>query len=181
MREKFLDKAAIRILFDQIDERLDRESNITLLGATSLILLDIIDRGTMDIDIANSHDALSFKKIAAKLHCPVDIVTVSSTVDFANADLRVVYQGKRLKVSSVSEKELIKLKLERYRKQDPGDISAIIKKIGLSFEDYKTLALEASQDYVGNPKMFILSILMVAEDHYSPKQAEELNAILAKE
>lgn len=174
MKTKKLNKEGIISIFKLVDKKLKEPTKIVILGAASLLLLDIIQRSTADIDIANVLGAFIFQKISTKLGYLVDIVSVSSTVDFDSAEKYEVFQGKNLRVYSVNEKDLIKLKLERFRKQDPADINAIIKKTSLVYKDYKEIVTDAVKDYVGNPDIFILSILQVAEDHYTEEELIDL-------
>lgn len=162
---------------DVLLQKRKKEMVITILGGASIILQGIRERATADIDIVNQEDAISFQKICAKLGMPVDIVSVSSTVDFAHAPTVVVFSGKALKVESVTAEDLIKLKLERFRKQDPEDIYAIIQKIGLAYPRFKSIVQEMLIDFVGNARMLFLSALVVVERMY-PEQGEDFSALL---
>jgi len=162
------------ICVQKIDGQLTKRMEVIIMGGASLLVLDIIDRGTTDIDVAPRFDAKSFQKAAAKLKVPVDIVSICMTVDFDSQDFLTIFSGKYLHVNSLKEHDLIKSKLERYRKQDPTDIDKIIQKIKLSFDDFCTLASEAMKDYVGRIETFKLNILITAENHYTPEQVAQL-------
>lgn len=77
-----------------------------------------------------------------------------------------------LVVESITTEELIKLKLERFRKQDPEDIYAIIEKTSLSYEHYKAVVKEMLQYFVGNVRELILSALIVVEKMYADKKED---------
>lgn len=175
---KELTKQALKAALQKIDEDLttkkEKPLKIVLLGAASILMLDIRTRGTTDIDIAAVFDAQRFRKKAEKLGFRVDIVSVSTTVDFSETDTREVFRGKTLCALSVNEQDLLKLKLERFRKHDPDDIAAIIKKFNIDYVTFKNIALEAARDFVGEPKRFSLQILAAAERHYSEEQVQDL-------
>ena len=110
--------------FQKVDTFLNKQNQklrIIAIGGVSIILQGFRDRATLDIDIVNNQDAVRFQKICFKLGMDVDIITVASTVDFQNAPTIILFQGKRLTVDSVTPQDLVKLKLERFRKQDPED------------------------------------------------------------
>lgn len=180
---KTLTQEEILQIFQKVDQCLSDSSSpslqIVLLGASALIMHHVIERGTFDIDIAPVFDAQKFMDVARKFSVPVDIVSISTTVDFAHAPTGEIFKGKKLTVLSVGFKDMIKLKLERLRKQDPQDISALIKKGGIDFSTYKEIALEAMKDFVGNPKRFKLQILYVASDNFGEEKAQELEKELA--
>lgn len=179
---KILTKTDLEAAFRKIDEELKHQKEqplrIILWGAASLLMLEIRERSTVDIDLAPNADARRFQKIAGLFGYPADIVSVSSTVDFQNCPTLKVFGGKFLEVFSVNEWDLLKLKLERFRKQDPADIDAIIKKINLTYPDFKKLALEARADFIGNPRRFSLQILQVAADHFNGEEVQDLEKIL---
>lgn len=162
----------------QLDGLLTQKTEVVLLGAGALLMLNIRQRATMDIDIANVKDAVHFLGAAKKLGVQVDIVTVPTTVDFNHCPTRPVFEGQYLRVFSVTEGDLIKLKLERYRKQDPEDIDEIIRKTGFTYGAYRQIVSEALQNFVGNRKVFILSALLAGENHYTSAQVEGLRKAL---
>ena len=173
-----LKKPDIQQIFTAVDNELLSPAEITVIGGVSLIMLDIVERSTVDIDLANIGNVDAFKKIADRLGYLVDVVTISTTVDFHSPDKYKIFHGKNLAVFSVNERDLIKLKLERYRKQDPQDIDKIIQKIKMPFSEFRNLALEAVRDFVGHPRTFALSILMAAENHYSAGEVATLRKAL---
>jgi len=69
-------------------------------------------------------------------------------------------------VDSVTSEDLIKLKLERFRKQDPDDIYSIIDKTKLSYENFKNLVQEMLPYYIGNPRSVLLSASEIVERTY---------------
>ncbi len=156
-------------LFEKIDEELfkiSQKARVTVVGGLAIILQGHRDRVTLDIDIAPTADASLFIKICKKFQVPVDIVSISSTVDLVHAKKINQYRGKSLTVDSVGAEDLIKLKLERFYKQDPEDIFAIIDRTALPYEKFKTLVQEMLPDYIGNPRSVILSAQEVVERKY---------------
>lgn len=170
---KAITKKDALYFFQKIDgelENLGKRVQITVLGGLAIILQGFRDRSTLDIDIAPTSDAKTFSKICQKLKIPVDIITISSTVDFVHTETNRQFSGKFLMVNSVSSKDLIKLKLERFRKQDPEDIMAIIDKINLSYDSFQNLVKEMLADFIGDPRFLILS----AQDLIERKFPEHL-------
>jgi len=146
--------------------------NITVVGGLAIILQDIRDRATLDIDVAPTKDAAVFQELCNRLGVPVDIITVASTVDLVHTSTVNMYAGNFLSVNSVKAKDLIRLKLERFYKQDPEDIYAIIDKINLSYEAFKMLVCDMLIDFIGNPRNVLLSAFQVVEIKY-PDHARE--------
>jgi hypothetical protein len=164
----------LRILA-QIDALLvkkKRKISVTAIGGASIILQGIRDRSTADIDIANVGDAAAFRQACSGKGIPVDIVTISSTVDFLHAPKVVLFRGKALVVNSVTPEELIKLKLERFYKQDPEDIFAIIEKTSLPYERYKAIVSDMITDFIGNPRSLLLSAMVIVETVYPQNKAD---------
>ena len=100
-------------------------------------------------------------------------------MDFSEGEKIEVFKGQKLIVFSVNEKDLIKLKLERFRKQDPVDIDCIIQKFGIDFVTYREIVMEAIKDYVGNTRIFALSALHVADKHYATADVFKLEKELS--
>lgn len=165
---------------DMVDtlKKLDKElkasskkMRITVLGGASILLLGMRDRVTADIDIAATGDAANFQKMCAKIGITVDIITVASTVDLVHCKTVNVFQGKCLSVESVTPSDLLKLKLERFYKQDPEDIYAIIKHENMSFDEFSSIVKEMIPDYIGNVRQLIISAQIVVEQIW-PEKAE---------
>ena len=157
-------------LFQSIDRELARRRRpalrITILGGASIILLGFRERATRDIDIAPTADAHLFQKLCRPRGIPVDIVTVCSTVDLHHCATTPVFKGKLLAMHSVTIEDLLKLKLERFRKHDPEDIYAILQRTGLPFNQFKAAVKEMLLDFVGNPRELALSACLVVERIY---------------
>lgn len=167
-------------LFQKIDAELlktGQRAQVTVLGGLAIILQDFRERSTLDFDIAPSPDAKIFSKICDKLTIPLDIVTMSSTVDLAHADTTVQFSGQFLTVHSVMAEDLIKLKLERFQKQDPEDIMAIIDKTNLSYDVFKKIVREMLLDFVGHPRGLILSAQEVVERKYNQHLDDFLKSV----
>lgn len=169
MKEKLLKKEDLMNFFREIDEKLPsdiQKLKVRILGGSSIILLGIRDRATCDIDVAVSRDSQVFQKICKKLGTQVDMVTVASTVDLTNCESVEIFEGKKLIIESVTPRDLIKLKLERFWKQDPEDIYAIIKHEALPYEEFESLVAEAKSDYIGRERELLLSAKIVVEKMY---------------
>lgn len=162
-------------LFQEIDAQLvagQQRVTVTVLGGASIIMLGFRDRATLDIDIAGNRDAVLFRKICAERGISVDIITIVSTVDFNDAPTVELYRGAGLTVRSVTADDLVKLKLERFRKQDPEDIYAIIEKTQMDFEKFLFLVKEMLPDFIGNPQELTLSARLVVERMYPGRLGE---------
>lgn len=165
-------KDEILSLFAKIDALLTsrhQEMAITVLGGVSIILQGIRDRATADIDIVPSQAANRFVTACAEFGIPVDIVTVASTVDLPHAPKVKLFEGTSLRVDSITLEDLIKLKLERFRKHDPEDIYAMLEKKAVSYEHFKGLVQDMLPDFIGNPREILLSAFIVVERMYPEK------------
>lgn len=161
--------------FKKIDNVLLKRSQklrVRILGGASMLLLGLRERTTVDIDIAATDDSVEFQKLCNKLNIPVDIITIATTVDLNHCDMVGVFHGKMLTVDSVTPRDLIKLKLERFYKQDPEDIYAIIESKSISFDEFKNIVTDMIQDYIGNLRQIIISAQIVVELIY-PDHVEE--------
>lgn len=86
-----------------------------------------------------------------------------------------VFSGKNLTIDSVVPEDLLKLKLERFYKQDPEDIYAIIKHEAMSFEEFSSIVKDMLPDYIGNVRQLVISAQIVAEQIW-PDRADEFIA-----
>lgn len=180
MTLKSITKAELLELFQKIDQDLSRQHqavSVTVLGGASVILLGFRERATIDIDIAPSKNAELFESICKKHGLPVDIITIASTVDLHHCDSIIVFKGAQLIVKSVMAEDLIRLKLERFRKQYPEDIYAIIQHEKLPYERFKEIAVDMLPDYIGNTRELALSALIVVEQLYPNHAADFTKAV----
>lgn len=173
-------------IFEKIDARLKerkQQLEVTLVGGASLILLGVRERVTIDIDIANRAGADLFCELCKEREIPVDRVTVASTVDLIHCPTIEIFKGSSLAILSVTPNDLIKLKLERFRKQDPEDIYSIIEHYSISFETFKNLVLDMLLDFIGNVRELALSAQIVVEQvypqHLAEFKSEVTNKVLA--
>lgn len=156
-------------LFQRIDlvlQQRQQQVRATLLGGLAIILHGIRDRSTLDIDIAPSPDADVFAEVCRSLKIPVDIITIASTVDLQHAPTTTQFSGAALQIEVITPRDLIKLKLERFFKQDPEDIFAIIGALSLPYHEFLSLVQEMLLDFIGNPRGVILSAGEVVERMY---------------
>lgn len=161
--------------FEKLDEALSKKAKkmkITVLGGVSILLLGMRDRVTADIDVAATSDAAEFQQMCVTMGIRVDIITIASTVDLAHCATVNVFKGNDLTIDSVVPKDLLKLKLERFYKQDPEDIYAIIKHEVMSFEEFSSIVKDMLPDYIGNVRQLIISAQIVVEQMW-PDRAEE--------
>ncbi|EKD42557.1 MAG: hypothetical protein ACD_73C00107G0002 [uncultured bacterium] len=170
--------------FVSLDLELNKKNKkleLTILGGAALILLDLKDRATHDIDIAPHPLGKVIEKILRDLEkkkgVPIQPVTVTSTVDFKNCEKKEVYKGLALRVESISLEDLIKSKLERFQKQDPEDIYTIIEKINFSYESFKNLVKEMFGDFVGAPIRLAMQASTVVEQIYPDRVLEFQNEV----
>jgi len=166
-REDFLE------FFKKLDgelQKIDETLELIILGGAAITLLNIKERATHDLDIApnqfNSAVEKIIKVLSLKSGIIVQQVTVSSTVDFIHGDKEKIFEGRALHVQSISPQDLIKSKLERFLKQDPEDIYAIIEKTRLSYASFSLLVNEMLVDYVGNTNRLMLQAAVVVEQMY---------------
>lgn len=179
MKLKAYDKSDVLKVFEDVDQFLKKKSeklNIRILGGASILLLGVRERTTIDIDIAGTNDAIKFQKLCSKLGVVVDIVTVVTTVDLQHCPTVSVYKGDALAVDSVTSEDLIKLKLERFYKQDPEDIYAVIGHEKISFEKFKSLVINMLPDYIGNKREVFISAQIVVEQIW-PDRINEFSKI----
>lgn len=167
-QKKFIsiDQASLPDLYQKMETILAEKKQkikIVVLGGLAIIAQGFRERATLDIDIAQNHDAAIFSKVCNALSIPVDVITVSSTVDLNHAPTKNIFSGKHLILEAITAPDLIKLKLERFYKQDPDDIYAVIQKTGMAYEDFKALFLDMLPDFIGNPRGLILSAQLVVE------------------
>lgn len=76
--------SALPDLFQKIEMALAKKKQtvgVVVIGGLAIIAQRFRQRATLDIDIAQNRDAGIFVKICNQLAIPVDVITVSSTVD----------------------------------------------------------------------------------------------------
>lgn len=165
---------ALRIFaaIDRVFAKKRQRLNVTILGGLAIILQDFRTRSTMDVDIAPTRDAETFVAACRTLGVPVDVVTIASTVDLVHAPTVAVYTGEALTVAAIEARDLIKLKLERFYKQDPEDVFAIIAHIRLAYSHFADIVRDMLIDFIGNPRGVVLSAQEVVERMY-PEHLDE--------
>lgn len=169
LRLRPLSKADALQLLQSIDRVFVKKKQrvaVTVLGGLAIILQDFRARSTLDIDIAPTRDAEQFVDACRTLGVPVDVVTIATTVDLVHAPTVVVYTGKALTVAAIEARDLIKLKLERFYKQDPEDVFAIITHIRLAYLHFAEIVCDMLIDFIGNPRSVVLSAQEVVERMY---------------
>ncbi len=169
-------------VFQRIDEMLrasSRRLTVRVLGGMSVLMLGVRERVTIDIDVAATADAAEFQTRCAGMGIPVDLVTIASTVDLVHCPTVTVFSGTHLTVESVTLHDLLKLKLERFYKQDPEDIYAIIQHGALSFDTFAALVMDMLPDYIGNVRMLTLSAQIVVEQLW-PDRADAFRQEMEK-
>lgn len=170
-------KEDLLIALEQIDVALSKAHTpceVTLVGGAAIVLQNFRERATHDLDIAATKDASTFVACCQKVGLPVDVISMASTVDFQEAPKVTLSRGKALTVHAVTARDLVKLKLERFYKQDPEDIYAIIEKTSLAYEDFKSLVKEMTSYFVGDQRKLILSAGVVVETKF-PTFAESFH------
>lgn len=170
----------LETIFRDLDAHFASEKKkieVLTLGGVAIILQGFRDRSTYDIDLANVGDAVVFAKTCQDFELEVQIVSLASTVDFNDVERLCLFEGECLKVFSVTPKDLIKLKLERFFKQDPEDIYAIVEKTRLSFEEFLELVREGLSYFVGRPEEYQFNAQVVVEQMYPDKISSFKSAI----
>jgi len=159
-------KETILEIFRDLDRHFkekNRPVEILTIGGVPIVLQGFQNRSTNDIDLAPVRDSELFLKACHEAGIPGQIVTLCSTVDFNDVDAMLIFRGSFLKVFSVSPGDLIKLKLERFRKQDPEDIYSIMQKTGVTFEQFFQWVKEGRSYYIGRESEYLLSARIVVE------------------
>ena len=87
----------------------------------------------------------------------VDIVTVGSLASYDEKDTDEVFKGTSLTLRSVNDKDLIKMKLERFEGHDRKDIHGIIKTTHLKYTGFREIVVDALIDYIGRKEKYIIS------------------------
>lgn len=175
MKFKPTNVSDVENMFQQIDELLaksKRHLTIKVLGGMSILLMGVRERSTMDIDVAATSDAEEFQSVCKSLGIPVDVVTIATTVDLLHCPTLSVFQGRHLHVESVTLQDLLKLKLERFYKQDPEDIYAIISHESMSYDEFKAIVSDMLPDFIGNIRSLIISSQIVVEQLWPDKSDE---------
>ncbi len=173
------DKETIQEILNDLDHYFltkNKKLQVLTIGGVSIVLQDYQERATDDIDIIPLHDSDYFIKTCKKLGISVQAVTISSTVDFNEAKRVTLFQGEALTLHSISAGNLISLKLERFTKQDPEDIYAIIRKEKFSYEDFLAIVKEGALNFVGHPQKYLFPAQIVVETMY-PDRIEEFKKI----
>jgi hypothetical protein len=162
-------RAELTAVFENVSlrlEQLGKRCEVVLLGGCAILALNIRDRATRDIDIFPSPEAKLFKTLCGKESVEVDIVTLCSTVDPAESPKQTVFAGDALTVNALHPIELLKTKIERYYKQDPEDIDAILNATEFSVKAFEKLAKEMMIDFVGDPERLRTTLEIIADKHY---------------
>lgn len=163
------DKQTIQVILKDLDHTFflkNKKVEIIAIGGVAIVLQDYQDRSTNDIDIAPLSGSEYFLRTCEELGIKAQSITLATTVDFNDTEKVLLFKGNALTVFSVTAEGLIRLKLERFRKQDPEDIYAIIQKEKLSYEDFVKLVKEGLSYFVGRVETYQISAQIVVETIY---------------
>lgn len=168
-------KETIQIILQDLDFHFTKKKKnieVVVIGGVAIVLQEYQDRATNDFDLAPVSDAGYFLRACEQLGIDAQAITMSTTVDFNDVERIELFRGKSLTVFSVTSEDLIRLKLERFRKQDPEDIYAIIEKERLPYESFAKLVEEGSVIYIGRKENYLTSAQVVVETIY-PDRVED--------
>jgi hypothetical protein len=167
-------KTILEILKDLDDYFVEKGERITVtaIGGIVIVLQGFQPRSTNDLDIAPISNADRLFKACEKLGISAEVVTLCSTVDFNDVQTKPVFSGKALTLNGIGAEDLIRLKLERFRKHDPEDIYAIIEKEKLPFERFVDLVKEGKSYYIGRVDEYLLSARLVVERMFAERLSE---------
>jgi uncharacterized nucleotidyltransferase DUF6036 len=166
---KELTKKELLHFFTWFDSRLsarDLSASYIILGGAALVLLDIIARSTVDLDLPAQEMSQLINEAGNEFGIEIDIVTQCTTVDFTECPKKMVFAGDALKIFSIQTPDLLKSKLERFQKQDPQDINAIILHDKLSYTKFKQIFSEMTKFWVGHPDRLKMHARTVVEWNY---------------
>ena len=169
------DKQTILTIFADLDtELLKRQKRLSVvaIGGVVIVLQDFQSRSTNDLDIAPISDAEQLLEVCGDLGIHAQVVTLASTVDFTAVQKVRLFSGAALTVDGVGASDLIRLKLERFRKQDPEDIYAIIQKEKFPYDSFAAIVQEGRIDFIGRTEEYLLSAQIVVERMY-PEHLED--------
>lgn len=171
----------LRILEDLDDYFIKKRETIaaTAIGGIVIVLQDFQPRSTNDLDVAPISDADRLLKACEKLGIAAQVVTLCSTVDFNDIERTRLFSGKALTLYGVGAEDLIRLKLERFKKHDPEDIYAIIQKEKFPYERFVALVNEGKNDFIGRVDEYLVSAQLVVERMY-PDKFEEFSRRFVK-
>lgn len=166
------DKQTILEILQDIDDYFTKKREqvkVTAIGGVVIVLQDFQSRATNDLDVAPISDAKRLLKACDKLGIKAQVVTLASTVDFNEVEKVLLFSGKALTFSGVGADDLIRLKLERFKKQDPEDIYAIIGKEKFPYERFVALVNQGKNDFIGRVDEYLISAQLVVERMYPGK------------
>jgi uncharacterized nucleotidyltransferase DUF6036 len=169
------DKNTIREILQDLDDYLAAKGEkltVTAIGGIAIVLQDFQLRSTNDLDLAPVSDAARLLKACVRLGINAQIVTLCTTVDFNEIETTPVFTGVALTLNGVGAEDLIRLKLERFKKHDPEDIYAIIQKEQFPYERFAALVKEGKDYFIGRVEEYLVSAQLVVERMYPEKFAE---------
>ena len=147
---RVMDKNKILETFAKIDDNLESSAALCLYGSGAFILLDEENRTSLDLDIAAPYSRVDFPDFnraveAAGLSINPEESTNSDHIEWVSivrlcladpstTESLVLWEGNKLKVSTVSPADLIASKLIRYDEIDQSDIHYLVFQMNITFE-----------------------------------------------
>ena len=161
-----MNKAAILQKFAIIDKNLNSSASLCLYGSGAFILLDEEDRASLDLDIAGPYSKVNFADFtnaveAAGLTINPDETTEDDHVEWVSvvrlcladpsvAESITLWEGRKLKVFTVSPADLIASKLIRYDDIDQSDIHYLVFQMNVSFESIVKAVARLPESFRGD-------------------------------
>jgi hypothetical protein len=137
---EMLGPALLRPILESLDAKLQARGEpreLVVCGGGALLILNLIDRQTRDIDVITPELDLVLKEIAAEVGQEFGLEPgwlnngpASLARDLEQGwetRVQLIYQGKRLKMYSLSSRDLLASKLFAYCDRDEDDLSDILK------------------------------------------------------
>ncbi len=130
----------LRPILESLDAKLHARGEsreLIVCGGGALLILDIIDRQTRDIDVIAPELDLVLKEVAAEVgkEFGLEPEWLNNGPASLSRDLEVgwetrvqcIYEGRRLKMHALSNRDLLASKLFAYCDRDEDDLSDILK------------------------------------------------------
>ena len=173
----------IAVFLQAIDRHLKEPFRLEMIGGAVALLCFKSKRGTLDIDAAQAvgkiEDACDAARKETGLKIPLQTAIYEAPYEYESRSVRLSRPKLRKLQIFVPEKhDWALMKVARYNQKDVEDIREVAGTIGFKKEVLFERFLNEMTHVTGDPKVLVLSFLLMMEGLYGKEEADRMEKVI---